>query len=719
MATRRDFLKLGSVSAAVLVVGVRWNDARVAAVGTFKPDAWIAIDADGVVTLTVARSEMGQGVRTALPMILAEELEADWTRIRLVQASPGPDFSDMGTGGSDSVAAGWRPLRRAGAAAREMLITAAAQTWGVDRATCQARAGVVLHAASGRKLVYGALVEAASRIAIPSDPPLKDPKDFRILGQRVKRLDGPRIVTGAAGYGLDVRVPGMLFATIVRSPVMGGKALRWDDTAAKQVPGVRGVVAVSTGVAIVADDTWAAFAGREALSITWDGGPHQDFSSAGFAKQLEDALSRPGIANRREGDAVGALAAAAKRLDAVYSYPFHAHATLEPVSYFARVEKGRCTLRGGTQNPQRVQRSVATLLGLRLDKVEVHVTLLGGGFGRRLAVDYAVEAAEVSRAVDAPVLVVWTRADDLHHGHFECASRHRMQGALDATGTPVAWLHRQACAFHNLTPPTPADLADPESYRDSAWGQYDVPYAIPHILTDYARVDCPVRIGPWRAVFSPPSSFARESFLDELAHAGGHDPLELRLRLLAAPRMLSAGRLMIDRDRYRRVLQLAAEKAGWGTPLPSGDGRHWGRGIAGNVYDGSTHLAYVAEVSVGAAGDLRVHRVVAAVDCGVPVNPLGIEGQVESGVLFGLSAALHGEISFTGGRVQQSSYADYPVMRLPESPTVEVHIVPSGERPYGMGEPPVPPAAPAVMNAIFAATGRRIRQLPLKPGELA
>jgi isoquinoline 1-oxidoreductase beta subunit len=719
--TRRDFLKIGSVTGAALVLGVGWTEgaeAGTAPSASFRPSLWLAIASDGAVTITVHRSEMGQGVRTALPMILAEELDVDFAGIHIAQASPGHGIEDMGTGGSDSVASAWRPLRRAGAAAREMLATAAATTWGVDRAACLTEQGFVVHRPTGRRLAYGALVATAATLPVPQDPPLKSSRDFRLVGQRVRRHDGPAIVTGSATYGLDLRVPGMLRAVIARCPVIGGSPARWDAAAAKRVAGVRDVAPISTGLAVVADSTWAALRGRDALAVTWDEGPNAAFSSASFRKQLEDAVARPGVVTRRDGDATAALEGAAKRLEAVYAYPFEAHAGLEPLSFFAHVHDGRCELRGGTQHPERVQREVAKALGFALDRVEVEVTLIGGGFGRRLAADYAVEAAEISRAVAAPVQVMWTHADDLHRGHFECASLHRMEAGLDDAGRPAAWLHRKASAFHNLTPPTAEELADPESYSGSAWGQYDVPYAFPNILTDYSRVDIPVKIGPWRSVFSPPCTFARECFVDEIAAATGRDPLELRLALLEPASFTVAGQT-VDRQRFQRVLRLACEKAGWGKPLAPVAGRRVGRGLAGNVYDFYTHLAYVAEVSIGAQGDVRVHRVVCAVDCGQAVNPLGIEGQIESGILWGLSAALKGEITFEAGRVEQSGYDDYPVMSIRDAPAVEVHIVPSDGRPGGMGEPPVPPIAPAVLNAVFAATGRRVRRLPLRATDLA
>ena len=720
MTTRRSFVVQASVAGAVLVVGVRaeWAAGPSPTPG-FRPNRWLAVDAEGHVTVTFAGAEMGQGIRTALPMIVAEELEVDWSAVRLVPAEFGADFPRLpSTGGSDSVSDGWLELRKAGAAAREMLVGAAAEAWGVPAAECVADRGTVIHPPSGRRASYGALAAKAASRPVPADPALKPASAFRLVGQRIKREGGPQIVTGASIYGLDVRVPGMRVATVARCPVLGGHALRWNDEAARAVEGVRAVFAVSSGVAVVAGDTWSALKARDRLEVSWDEGPHREFDSAVFRNRLREAAHEEGHPSRNDGDAAAALQRAARRIDAVYEYPFQAHATIEPMNAIARVEGRRCEVWAPTQTPGRVRAGVAERLGLRPEDVQVHTPLLGGGFGRRLAADYAVEAAEVAQKAGEPVQVVWTRTDDLRHGHFHPASAHRMMGGIDAQGRPVAWFHRKAGSLLSMFPPKPKDLRDPAYLQDSMWGAYDIPYDIPNVRTEYRYVESPVPSGPWRAVFSPPCTFARESFLDELAALAGVDPLRLRLDLLGGERYLKVGMLRIDRERYRRVLTLAAEKAGWEQPLPKGDGRRHGRGIAGNVYHGMTHVAQVAHASVGPDGDVRVHRVVCAVDAGLPVNPLGLEAQAESGILFGLSAALYGEITFKAGRVQQSSYRDYPVARLCDAPVVEVHVVTSGDRPFGMGEPPVPPVAPAVLNAVFAATGRRVRRLPLRPEDL-
>jgi len=718
-ATRRDVLRWGALSGAALVLSVPWGDADAvetpSAAPPFAPNPWIRIGRDGAVSFVVARAEMGQGVRTSYAMLLAEELEVDVSTVKVLHASPGPDYRRMRTGGSGSVYGGFTPLRKAGAAAREMLITAAAAGWGVERATCRAENGAVVHGASGRRKAYGDLVEAAAKLEAPKEPPLKASKDFRVIGKGMAKVDGADIVTGRAVYGLDVRFPGMRFAAVARCPVFRGKLLRFDDTRARAVPGVRKVVAISNGVAVVANDTWSAIKGRDALDVTWDEGPNREIDSAAHWKRLEEATSRPGAPGRHDGDAAAALTGAAKRLAAAYRFPIQAHAPLEPMNAIAHVTEGRCEVWVGTQAANQAQELAAKILGIGADRVKVNMAFLGGGFGRRLGIDYVGEAVEVSKAVGEPVQVVWTRADDLQHGHFQPASAHSLEAGLDAVGNLVAWTHRVAGSF--LTILDPPDLTKLNA-ADEAWGSSDYPYAIPNAHVEFTPVETPVATGPWRAVTYPSCVFARESFLDEVAHASGKDPLALRLSLLAARDVVKVFDYTIDRARQTRVLEVAAAKAGWGTPLPKRPGRRTGRGLACNVYDSDTYVAQVAEISVGKAGDVRVHRIVTAIDCGLVVNPLGVESQVESAVLWGLSAALHGEITIEKGRVAQSGYHDFPVALLPGTPTLETHLVPSEARPAGVGEPPVPCVAPAVANAVFAATGRRVRRLPIRANQL-
>ncbi len=716
-ATRRDFLRYGSLAGAaalVLRVPLAGQIAKPSGAARFAPNQWIRIGRDGRVTLVAARSEMGQGVRTSLAMILAEELEADWASISIEQASPGPDYTDMNTGGSDSVAASWTPLRQAAAAAREMLLEAAARTWRVDRSACRAENGSIVHAATGRRLSYGALVPLAATLPLPKEPALKDPKDFRIVGTRVPRVDGPAIVSGRAAYGLDTRVPGMLFAAVARCPVAGGKAKRFDATKAEKVAGVHRIFEISSGIAVVAGDTWAALSGRDALEVSWDEGKNAKLSSEEIWRRIDEAAARPGHVSRKEGDAEAALATAATRMSAVYRDAFEAHACVEPGNATARVEDGRCEIWAPTQNPQRVQREAAKLLGIAPENVTVHVTLIGGGFGRRLGADYATEAAEVARAAGRPVQVVWSRRDDFEGDFLHPAGRVDLQAGLDSAGRIVAWTQRFTSLHLSMFGAFDPNAVDQPDVNP--WGGYDNPYAIANLQADWTDIESPIRTGAWRSVFYPPNVFARECFLDEIAQRVGKDPLALRRELLNGDFAFASRR--VDRSALRAVLELAGQKAGWGAPLTARPGRRSGLGIACNVYHGRTTLAHVAEVSVGPSGDVRVHRIVCATDCGQVVNPLGLEGQVESGVAWGLSYALKGEITIQDGRVAEKSFRDYPLLSIGEMPQVEVHTVGGGTRPTGFGEMPVPPVAPAVANAIFAATGKRVRRVPIRPADL-
>jgi len=713
-ATRREFLARGAVAGAALALRVPLL-AEKESPAAFAPNQCVRIDPDGRVTLVVARSEMGQGVRTSLAMILADELEADWSAVAVEQASPGPGYEDMNTGGSDSVAASWMPLRRAAAAAREMLVEAAARRWRVDPSGCRAEKGSVVHAASGRRARYGALVALAAGLPVPSSPRLKDPKEFRLIGAPTRRFDGPAIVSGKAAYGLDVRVPGMSFAALARCPVAGGRVLKFDDAKTRKVPGVRGVFPVSSGIAVLAEDTWSAFSGRDALEVVWDEGANAGLTADEIWRRIDAAAERSGRVSREEGDAAAALASAPVRLSAVYRDAFEAHATLEPGNATARVSDGRCEIWAPTQNPQRVQREVAKLLGIAPEKVSVHVTLIGGGFGRRLGADYATEAAEVARAAGRPVQVVWSRRDDFEGDFLHPAGRADLAAGLDAEGRIVAWTHRFTSLHLSMFGPfNPEAVEDPDV---NPWGGYDDPYSVPNRRVEWTDIESPIRTGAWRSVFYPPNVFARECFLDEVAHRLGRDPLALRRSLLSGS-FAWAGR-QVNRAALRAVLDLAAAHAGWGEPLAVRPGRRSGRGIACNVYHGRTMLAHVAEVSVGDAGDVQVHRVVCAADCGLVVNPLGLEGQIESGITWGLSYALKGEVTIQRGRVEQTSYRDYPLASIAEVPQIEVHRIAGGTKPTGFGEMPVPPLAPAVANAIFQATGKRVRRLPIRASDLA
>ena len=718
--SRRAFIKTSTLGGVALVLGFDGTRGLIYAValggrGEFRPNGWIRIDQNGTITLTIGKSEMGQGVRTSLAMILADELGADWTRISVVQASPGPDFKNLGTGGSWSLGGSWKILRQAAASVREMLITAAAAQWRVDRSECSAVNSAVLHQGTNRRANYSALVQDAAKLPVPANPQLKTAADFRLIGRSTPRIDGPDIVTGKACYGIDVRVPRMLHALVERPPWLGAKPLQWSDDKARAVRGVRAVVPISSGIAVIADSTWSALKGRAALAVKWSDQPVDGFGSVAHRTRLEKACQERGVVTRREGwkeniDQIG------RAMEATYFYPFYAHAPVETINCTASVADDRCTIWAPTQAPNKLQEEVAELLGIPPANVEVHVTLIGGGFGRRLGIDYALEAAEISRAVKAPVQVLWSRPDDMQHGHFQGASAHRLSATLDVGGNLIKWQHTKAGSPHNIDKPeSPAVIRDAAYYQDLSWGVYDIPYAIPSIETSYVAVDIPVRHGPWRSVFAPSSVFARESFIDEVAAATGVDPLAYRLKLLEGADLVKAGSLNIDRRRLRKVLEIVGEKSDWRRPMA----KEGGRGIACNVYDGETHVAYVVEVSVNGSGHVRVHRVTAAIDCGLIVNPTGVEQQVESGILWGLSSALGGEITFRNGQVQQSTFADYPVARMRDTPVIEVHLVRSDKvQPYGVGEPPVPPIVPAITNAIFAATRVRLRSLPIRAADL-
>ena len=700
--TRRAFLETAGAAGAGLVIsfylpsGLRF---RSPTAGPFAPNAWLRIGEDESVLVIVDRSEMGQGVTTALPMLLAEELEADWSRIRIEfapadKAYTNPMFGMQGTGGSTSVRAAYTPLRKAGAAARELLVAAAAQTWGVEKAECGAERGAVVHARSKRRLTYGKLVTKAATLGAPPDVPLKDPKDWKILGTRVRRLDTPPKVDGSAQFGIDVKVPGMLVAVVARSPVFGGKVTSFDAAKAKAVPGVRQVVQISSGVAVVADGYWPAKKGRDALAVTWDEGPTASVSSATIAQLFGQRAEQAGAVARHGGDPDGTLGSAPAKVDAVYDLPFLAHATMEPMNCTAHVRADGVDIWAPTQFQTGAQGFGAKIGGVTPDKVKVHTTYLGGGFGRRFELDFIQEALETSKAVGAPVKVIWSREDDIRNAQYRPANHHRMRAGLDANGQPVAWTHRIVAPsiMARVFPDTVKNGLDEEAVE----GGVGMPYAIPNVHVDYLLTDTGIPVGFWRSVNNSYNAFAVESFIDELAHAAKKDPYEYRRDLLGkAPRHLGA-------------LNLAASKAGWGTAPPAGRAR----GIA--VYKSfESYVAEVAEVSVATDGAVKVHRVVCAVDCGPVVNPSIVEAQMESAIVYGLTAALYGEIAIEGGRVKQSNFHDYQMLRLAEMPKVEVYIVPSTDAQGGVGEPGTPPIAPAVANAIFAATGKRIRKLPI------
>jgi isoquinoline 1-oxidoreductase beta subunit len=688
---RREFLKTGAAAGATLVIGLYLPALETRAAdslaptpaGTFKPNVWIEIQPDGGVTIWTGRSEMGQGVKTAMPMIVAEELEADWQRVRVAQGDANPAYGDQVTVGSRSVRSGWEPLRKAGAAAREMLVSAAALTWSVPREQCRARAGMVEHTPSGRKLGFGELAARAATLPAPENPALKRPSEFRILGTRVPRVDTPDKVTGKAAFGLDVRVPGMVYAAVARCPVFGGRVRSFDAAAALRVPGVKRVDQISRGVAVVAESTWAAFQGKRALQVDWDEGATARWTSDGIWTAFRAAAARSGQVVRSVGDVDAALPRAARTVEAVYEAPYLAHACMEPMNCTAHVSGGKAEVWAPTQNPQGIQREVARVTGLPVASVTVHVTYLGGGFGRRGGpVDYGTEAAELALKLGVPVQVVWTREDDIQNGLYRPATYNVMRAGLDATGVPVAWSHK-------LVAPDGAAFMITR-------GADELVYPVPHFRLERVIEEPGVPIAPWRGVGPSQNGWVVECFVDELAHAAGKDPVAFRRELVAGHRRLSG------------VLDLAAERAGWGSPLPAG--RH--RGVALWQF-GETFVAQVAEVSVGSDGAVQVHRVVCATDQGIVVHPDGVISQMEGSIVYGLTAALYGEITIDRGRVQQSNFHDYRMLGMHEMPVIEVHLVPSDEPPGGVGEAGLPPIAPAVCNAIFAATGKRVRRLPI------
>jgi isoquinoline 1-oxidoreductase subunit beta len=711
---RREFLKVGAgVGGLVLSVGMpsllRPGAAAAAQQPSrFAPNAFIRVDRAGAVTLVMPMVEMGQGVYTALSMLVAEELEVDLDHVRLEHAPPNDALYANAilhvqtTGLSSSVRAFWTPLRQAGAVARTLIVSAAAKKWGVDPGTCRARRGVVYDAAATRHLRYGELVDAAAALPIPAPDSvaLKQPKDFTLIGTPVKRLDSADKVNGKAQFGIDAKIPGMKFAAIAISPAFGGSVRSVNEVAARAVNGVRQVVRIEDAVAVVADHTWAAKKGLKAAAVEWDDGPNAAVGSGDILGQLQEQSTRPGAVARNQGGAQKALAGAVQRFDAVYQLPFLAHAPMEPMNCTVHLQKDRCDLWVGTQAPTLTQTVVAELTGLSKDAIMVHNHLLGGGFGRRLEADGTLLAVRIAQHVNGPVKVIWSREEDIQHDMYRPTYYDRLSAGLDASGKPVAWIHRVAgsSVVARYVPPLFKNGLDFDAVEAAA----EPPYEFPNIYVDYVRVEPPgIPTAFWRGVGPVKNVFIVESVIDDLAAAAKQDPVVYRRSLLSHnPRALG-------------VLNLATEKAGWGRPLPPGRGR----GISLQSAFGG-YMSQVAEVEVARDGTVMVHRIVCAVDCGIVVNPDTIAAQVEGGSLFGLTAALYGAITLKGGRVQQSNFHDYRPMRMNEVPVVETHIVKSMEAPGGFGEAPCACVTPAVTNAIFAVTGKRIRTLPIDTGHL-
>ncbi|MBN1454443.1 MAG: xanthine dehydrogenase family protein molybdopterin-binding subunit [Anaerolineales bacterium] len=658
--SRRDFLKLAGTTGASLVLAI-YLDACAPASATptialvtptdgtpaprppfdWEPNIYLRLDNNGILTVIVFRSEMGQGIRTALAMLVADELDIEWENVRIEQAPADSRYGDQSTGGSRSISSYYDDMRKAGAAARQMLVEAAAQVWGVKADRCQTEAGHVIHPDGQQKIAYGDLVEAAASLKVPWRVDVKEPLHLRIVGMGIGHWDTPDIITGKAIYGVDVRLPDMSFAVIARCPVFGGGFASYDEAAALAVPGVRQIMELDGSVVVVAENTWAAIRGRSALNVTWNEGNKADLSSEGLRTAALEALPKPGSLGKNE-------------IDAVYEIPYEAHATMEPMNCTAYVYDDVCEVWAPTQDPQKVQRDVSAALGISQKNITVHVTLMGGGFGRRLQSDYGVEAARVSQAINAPVQVFWTRDDDLQHDYYHGMSIQYASARLSPTKLP----------------------------RLDSKGGSGVP------------------TGSWRSVGEFDIAYATQCLIDEMTVALGRDPLDLRLELY--------------KGRAADVIKLVTEKANWGDPLPAG----WGRGLAYHATFGVTHVAQVAEISVDKSGKVRVQRVVCAVDCGKVVNPDNIAAQMEGGIVFGLTAALKAEATLENGRIQQSNFNNYPILRMDEMPVVEVYLIDSDERPTGIGEMGVPPIAPAVANAVYAATGKRVRHIPIRPEDL-
>lgn len=711
LITRREFLRTAAAGAGLTIVAVMTpeglrllsaEEAKKEELRALKPMAWLTITQDNIVTITVNKSEMGQGVYTSLPMIVADELDADWKQVRFASAPAGDEYKDpvwksQATGGSSSVRNMYGPLRTMGAAMREMLVIAAARTWVVPVKDCAALRGTVKHVKTGRSLTYGALSTEAAQLQVPRNPVLKKEKQLRYIGKAVPRTDVQEKSTGKATFGIDTFVPDMLYAAVARPAAYGAGPGSFDEAAARKVGGVRAVIPLPNGVAICADTVDSAWRGRSALNVKWRNPGSGSMDTASLEKDFIAGMNAQGVVAKNEGDAKLALGRAAKKIEATYLLPYLSHATMEPMNCTASVKPDRCDVWVPTQNQTGVQDMAVKISGLKRGQVFVHTTYLGGGFGRRFETDVVEEALRLSKAAGRPVKLLWTREEDMQHDFYRPANYTKIEGGLDDKGQVIAWSHKIVCPsiFSRVFPDRVKKGIDPAAVE----GVENMEYQIPNLYAEYVRTDLPVPVGFWRSVGSSHNGFTVESFVDELAHAAGKDPLEFRLGLLK------------DHPRARRVLETAAEKAGWGKPLKRGQAR----GIAYHLSFGS-YVAEVAEVSVDRKdGKIKVHSVVCAVDCGSVVNPFIVTTQMESGINMGLSAALKEKIEFANGGVKTENFSSYDLLRMSEAPAIEVHIVTSGDKLGGIGEPGVPPIAPAVANAVFAATGVRLRNLPMTP----
>ncbi len=707
--TRRQFLKMGAgtgltIAVAATPFGHRLLSAAELEKGgpAFRPSAWLEVRPDNIVIVTVNKSEMGQGVYTSIPMIVADELDADWKNVRIEPAPAGDAYKDpvwgsQSTGGSSSIKHMFEPLRLAGAAAREMLLQAASKEWKVSIMECAVSLGTVRHVRTNRMFTYGQLAEKASKLAVPQKPVLKKENQFRYMGKEMARLDMHEKVNGLAKFGIDSFVPDMLYAAIARPTAYGAELASADKDAAKAVAGVHDVVPVHSGLAVCALTIDAAWKGRDALKPEWKNAAFPQMNDESLEKDFLGRLDSKGVMARNDGNTVIALEQAAKKLDVVYTLPYLCHATMEPMNCTVHVRKDGCDIWAPTQNQTGVLMLAAKITGLKPEQIHVHTTFLGGGYGRRFETDYVEEALLLSLSTGRAVKLVWKREEDIKNDFYRPANVCRIQGAVDAEGMPVAWSHKIVCPsiFARVFPATMKNGIDNAAVE----GLQNMEYEIPNIAVEYVRVDAPVPVGFWRSVGSSHNAFTVESFIDELAHTTGKDPLEFRLKMLK------------NHPRARRVLETAAEKAGWGKPLTRGQAR----GIAYHLSFG-TYVAEVAEVSVDkGSGAITVHKVTCAVDCGPTVNPAIIKAQMMGGIIMGLSAALKEKIEIENGGIKSTNYADYQLLRMNEAPDVDVHIVKSTDKLGGIGEPGVPPVAPSVANAVFTATGTRVRRLPMNP----
>jgi len=703
--SRRRLLQVGAAVGGGLMLSLSLpfpsHRAEAAVADEFAPNAFIRIGSDGRIILIMPYVEMGQGTYTSIPMLIAEELDVNLKQVQLEHAPPNeklyanPLLGVQATGGSDALRGAWKPLREAGATARIMLVAAAAKRWDVDPKSCRAQDGEVAHVPTGRRLKYGELAAEAAKMPVPAGVTLKAPEDFKLIGTPAKRLDAPAKVNGTAVFGIDVHPPGVKVATLVQSPVFGGRVKNLDDTAAKAVKGVRQIVRLDDAISVVADHMGAAKKGLAALNIEWDDGPHAKLTTADVARELEQATLGSGAVAQNIGDADKALASVTTKIEAIYQAPFLAHATMEPMNCTVHFRKDACEIWIGSQAVARVQAMAAKAAGLPPEKVIVHNHLIGGGFGRRLEADGAVRAVEIAKHVDGPVKVVWTREEDIQHDMYRPYWFDRLSAGLDEQGRPVVWKNRFAgsSVIARWLPPGFKDGLDP----DSTEGAIDLVYDLPNFRVEYVRLEPPgIPTAFWRSVGPSHNVFVTESFIDEMAAAAKQDAVAYR-------------RALLDKSpRAKAVLDLAAEKAGWGQALPKGSGR----GVSLQFVFGS-YLAQVAEVEVSKEGTVRVRRVVCAVDCGTVVNPDTVQAQIQSGIIFGATAALYGEITLKNGRVEQTNFDTYQMLRMNQAPAIEVHIVKSAEPPGGLGESGTSAIVPAIANAIFAATGKRLRKMPV------